>query len=89
MTNAYKDAIKDNGYTIVDGIKYAIGQSPYIDDHNNGIAYVAYGFTQEMLDDDGSHDPLFEDSVKLAWDCTDSCDWTNDAYISNQTTTYL
>ena len=96
--NAFDKAIKDNGFAVVDGVKYAIGQEPYLDNYTNnmggtGVGYKAYGFTEEMLNEDGEHEPGFDETVELIWDCSEwheaqneyddfDCDWENDAFIN-------
>ena len=90
--NDYEKAIQENGFTIVDGVKYAIGDQPQIDNWSEGVAYKAYGFTKAMLDEKGKHDPLFDEHKELIWDCTDwhnsetdeefDCDWENNAIIN-------
>lgn len=90
--NAFETAKKENGIAIVDGVTYAIGEQPSIDNHGLGVAYKAYGFSESMMDQDGHHDPLFEDHVKIAWNCTGwfnansdgefDCDWENSAEVA-------
>jgi len=92
--NAYEQAIKDNGFVVVGGVKYALGQQPYIDNYLDGVAYQAYGLTEKMLDFNGKHDATFDDSVELVWivedwdnrdpelDPADSIDWENGAIIA-------
>ncbi len=89
--NAYQKAIKENGFAVVDGVKYAVGQQPYLDNYSEGVAYQAYGFSEKMTDEGGEHDPLFDESVQLIWDCTEwhqndseeefDCDWENEAFV--------
>ena len=47
--------------------------------------YKSYGFTEQNLDEDGNHDPMFDDKVDVCWDGSNSsvsvthedfdCDW--------------
>lgn len=91
--NAFEQAKKENGIAIVDGVVYAIGVTPEIDNYDrSGVVYKSYGFTESMIDENGDHDPMFDESVKLIWDCTDffsnndeeefDCDWEREALVA-------
>jgi len=53
------------------------------------MAYQSFAFTPSMMDENGEHDPLFDESVKVYWDCTEwhradseeefDCDWESGA----------
>lgn len=89
--NAFQKAVSENGFVVIEGVKYAVGQQPYIDQHNGEAVYKSYGFTEQNLDEDGNHDPMFDDKVDVCWDGSNSsvsvthedfdCDWENDAFI--------
>ncbi|ELO1828669.1 hypothetical protein [Vibrio cholerae] len=91
--NAFEKAISENGFVIIDGVKYAVGQQPYIDQLNGEPVFKSYAFTEQDLDEDGSHDPMFESKVDICWDGSSSsvsvtdedfdCDWENEAFIIN------
>ena len=90
--SAFEQAIKDNGFTIIEGVKYALFQEPYLDNsaQYGRKAYRAVVFAADDLST-GNFDPLF-DSMVAEWDCTDwwndgkdyiefDCDWENGATL--------
>ena len=89
--NAYETAIHENGFTVVDGVTYAIYDQPYLNNGKNGAAYKATGFIESAMDENGNFDPMFDSGVSLEWDCSEwhksesdeefDCDWENDATI--------
>lgn len=90
--NEFNKAIEENGFSKIDGVKYALGQQPYFGNFGNGVAYQAYAFSEKMLDSDGSHQAGLNDSVRLVWDASAwfeengndaefDCDWENCAEI--------
>jgi len=74
---------------VVSGVKYAIGQAPYMEDYDGYPAYQAYGFAWDMMDEDGKHQANLDGSVTLIWpmphltyvDEFDG-DWEKDAIIA-------
>lgn len=86
--NKFQLARDNNGSVMINGVEYAIGQQPQLDNRGSIVAYISYGFSENDLDNNGEHDPLFDPCVNLAWDCTEwwhgeqheefDCDWEND-----------
>ena len=73
----FEKAIADNGFTIIDGEKYAIDQEVFIDNYKDNCAYVSWGFTSSMDADE---------AVKIVWiDSSDhdeyQGDWESGAII--------
>jgi hypothetical protein len=89
--NDFQKAIEKNGSTMIEGVEYALVQEAYVDSFSGGVCYKAQGFSEAMLDDEGKHDPMHEETVTLIWDCNEwhesgaendfECNWESDAAI--------